>query len=611
MNTKTTHICLGACLLAAALPVRAQWVTQSFTLKAGWNAVFLNVDASHDTLENLVAADSNNPILEVWRWMPALSTAQFVVSPQEPTADNSQWASWNRSAIADSQLQRLVGNHAYLVRVSSNVTSYAWSLKGKPLAPAYEWTTTGLNFLGFPSVAASPPTFDTFLSKCAALQSAEIYYYPGGELGVGNPARLYATRTYKVTRGQAFWIRNGATFNNYFAPFEISLPSTGVDFGSQASVASLRLRNLTTSALTVTLRLVASEAAPAGQDPVCGTPPLLVRGTLNPTNRSYACAALAVGATRSWSLAAAGQSGSDVQVVLGLNRSAITNAIGARLAGVLRFTDSLGHSQLDAPVSSTVGSKAGLWVGGAAVTQVGEYLKSYTRGAAFPVLVTNGTSVVTNDLAVGTDGAYVVSSVNTNLAAVFTSYPLRLILHNPASGPARLLQQVYCGMNTATSPVVATAEAALDPAQLASARRISAIHLPWSAANSGWTFSGNLATGDPLVVTVADSYKDRASNPFLHGYHPDHDNLDSSFANELPQGSESYTLQREITLQPTPPSSDFASLTAGNQSLSGTYLETVQILGLARSGGPDARTFRAAGTFTLKRISETPVLTTP
>ena len=35
-------------------PARAQWITQTNALRPGWNAVFLHVDASHATLDQLV-----------------------------------------------------------------------------------------------------------------------------------------------------------------------------------------------------------------------------------------------------------------------------------------------------------------------------------------------------------------------------------------------------------------------------------------------------------------------------------------------------------------------------------------------------------------------------
>ena len=37
-------LCLWVVLLLGINPARAQWLTQNFDLKAGWNAVFLEVD---------------------------------------------------------------------------------------------------------------------------------------------------------------------------------------------------------------------------------------------------------------------------------------------------------------------------------------------------------------------------------------------------------------------------------------------------------------------------------------------------------------------------------------------------------------------------------------
>jgi hypothetical protein len=453
---------LGLVLLCSVLPARAQWVTQTLSLKAGWNAVYLHVDPSHTTLDSLVGSDLSNPILEVWLWAPPASTLQFVQSPQEPVA-GAQWMSWNRNSADTQMLQRLVGNCAYLVRVATNVATYTWTIKGKPLPPAYEWTTTGLNFLGFPTVPTGPPTFENFLAKAPELQqSAEIYYYPGGDLGSGNPARLYALRTTTVKRGQAYWIRSGTTYNRYFAPFELGLSSTrGVVYGDALSAASFRLRNLTATNLTVTLRLVASETPPTGQTNIVGTPPLVVRGALNTTNLTYAYSTLAVGGTYSWTLPASGQSGSDVEVVLGLDRTAMSGSVGDLHAGVLRLTDGFGHAQVDLPISAAVASSAGLWVGAASVTQVGQYLKTYSRdGANLPVQDTNG--------------QYVVANTITNLGAVSRAYPLRLIVHNPevGHGNAVLLQRVFVGLDPWTNTVVALQESALNPNTLSQARLI-------------------------------------------------------------------------------------------------------------------------------------------
>ncbi len=587
---------LGSLLLTCT--IQAQWITQSINLNAGWNAVYLHVDASYDTLDEQVVFDSSNPIQEIWLWMPTPTTMQFVQSPQEPVDTGSQWASWKRSAAdRPSLLQRLIGNAAYLIYTTN---SYTWSVKGKPVAPRYQWTTTGLNFLGFPTVPVSPPSFDSFLSLCPELQqNAEIYQYPGGELGPNNPARVFALRTTPVTRGKAFWIRSGNLFNRYFSPFEIVWSGeNGIAFGQKLGVTSFRLRNLTTSNLTVTAQLLASEAPPPDQTNTVGPPPLLVRGSLSTLNLTYAFTNLATTNSHSWTLPAKGQNGSEIEVVLGLDRSTITNAPGELLAGVLRFTDSMGVAQVDAPVTATVGSSAGLWVGGVTVSQVGEYLKTYAQEGA--------------GLAVDTNGQYIVTGVTTNLGAVGRPFPLRLILHNPETGGnAVLLQRVYYGLDANTNVAVATSESALNRSYLAQARRISASHLPWSRVNAPWSFDGPLALSSTITATVPLDYNDQASNPFVHTYHPDHDNLDSKFATHLGPGAESYSVQRVIRLEVVMPREDFSSRTETGQALSGNYSETITVLGLPRAGDTnDTRVFETRGTFSLNRIAEIPTLTT-
>ena len=576
---------------------RAQWLTQTLELKAGWNAVFLHVDASHATLDQLVGSGAPvpTPIEEVWRWTPNPAAAQFVSSPQQPVDSGSQWASWKRSDGGASTLSRVSGNIACLVYSTAN---YTWQLKGRPVLPAYEWSTSGLNFFGFPTVPATPPGFEDFLLPVPALLTGEIFRYAGGEFGPNNPGRLFALRTTPVRRGEAYWLRADEIYNRYYGPFEVTAAANGeAAFGSVLGSFSFRIRNLTAAPLTVTLRLAASETPPAGQTPIVGTPPLLVRGALNATNLTYGVSDLPVGAPQSWTLAAKGQPGSEAEIVLGLDRAAITANPGELLAGILQLTDSLGQTRVDLPVSAEAGSQAGLWLGAAAVTQVGQYLQSYLRDP-------NG------QLVVETNGAYVVTGVVTNLTAVPSAYPLRLIVHSPGTGPATLWQRLYTGFNSATNPVVANQESALSATLLAQSRRVSATHLPWSEANPGWTFSGPLAPGGVLKTTITNAFNEHASNPFLHTYHPDHDNLNPRFSAEVPQGAESYTLVREITLSVQSPPTDFNSRVNAGTTLVGEYLETVRVLGLARAGNTsDTRRFDVRGAFHLTRISDLPTLT--
>ena len=914
------------CLLAAALlltvaSARAQWLTQSFTLKPGWNAIYTHVDASYLSLDNLVP-DASGPVAEVWLWKPTFSTIQFITSPTNSSLD-SRWAVWTSARGDTDTLTTLVGNGAYLVN-NRATTNYVWTVKGKPVPPTYQWTTTGLNLLGFPTPTTSPPNFTSYLTPAPGLDlsktlqnAAHVFRYQGGNLGSTNPVEVVsvAAPTTPVTRGQSFWVTGSTNYyNRYYGPVEVALQNTaGIPYGDTLGTYSLRLKNLTTTTRTVTFNLVASETPPAGQLAIAAVPQLLVRGALSPTTLTYAYTVLA---GQQFTLTPQGQVGSELQVVLGLNRTAMTAASGSLYAGILRITDTAGLQQTDVPVSATVPNASGLWVGSASINQVGQYLKSYpkvdttqtdqtaqinaaaaaasrppngaempgaqwlaretnfnrgysaiassldgrtlvaaaaTNGALYvsqdfgtswttrdtnrswaeltcsadgsimvgtvfngPIYVssnygtnwaatasgsaawvglagsadgnklaavvqngtlstssdrtnwvsrsgagtrnwssvamsadganlvasvnpgqiytsadggvtwranafsTNWTAVASsadgttllaavnpgflyrstdagatwnavattnrwNSVASSTDGRrlaatvangqiytsddagvtwtardqnrnwddiissgdgtrlaavvnggaiytlsrtfasytvdsttglvtdqnglYLSSGVNTNLAKVANVFPLRLILHNrSAASQISLLQHVYVGQGTnTTNTVVATRESLLDPAQLASARRITATHLPFSRSNTVWTNSGTFNPGSVVTFTVTTGYKDQTSNPFLHTFHPDHDNLDANFKTVLPRGVESYDITRTLKLTFTPAGNDFASLTAAAQSRSGTYEETMTI---GAQGGA-SRDFRLSGSFTLQLISPIATLTIP
>jgi len=586
---------------------QAQWLTQTFTVRPGWSAVYMNVDASYQVLDQLVGSDAANPIVEIWYWQTPTTPAQILPFQSQP-APSADWVSWVRAGYTNTPsgaLSQLTANAAYLVH-STATTNYTWRVKGKPFPPSYSWTSSGLNFIGFPTPAAAP-NFTAFLAPAPSLAAAlqlpsngqrapGIYRYPGGALGANNPSLLASLfwSTTPVTRGQAFWVDAGTAYNNnYFGPFQVTGLSSysGLALGDSGSQSTFTLRNVTSSNLTVTVRLLASETAPAGQTAVFGVPPVLLRGALSMSNLSYTANSLVLNGTTNWTLAPQGQAGSQITVVLGVNRSAMTAAPGTLYAGILRFTDSLNLSQLDVPVSAQAAPLTGLWVGKALVSQAANYLKTYQVD-------------LTNNPVVSSNGNYVVTGINTNLGAVAQPFPLRLIVHNSGTN-VTLLQRVFYGQSPGSNLVVATRESALDPQQLGTARRISSADFPWTRTNQSWRFSGQFAAGGVLAVTVPVAYDDHASNPFLHTYHPDHDNLDATFQNKLPVGYESYDISRAITLNLSPAGNDFSSLTAAGQSLTGTYLETITVFGV----GSASRTFNVTGGFTLNRISPIASLT--
>ncbi len=908
-----------AAMMAVNQQASAQWLTQTITVGKGWTAAYLFVDASSQRI--LPASPGfpiapGNPIDKVWLWKAPSSAAQYVIDPATPLSLGGPWVSWGLTNTQNT-LSTLIPNAAYLIHSTAS-TNFTWKIQGQPVPPHYSWDITGLNLIGFSTPANNPPDFQDFLAQDPAVAAvAQIYQYVGGEFSSQpplNPAPVVSRFYTPVTRGEAFWVSALNVNNTYFGPFQINLPDpNGLSFGTSGGQITFHLVNVTPNPLTVSMSLLPSETPPYGQASIVAPPPLLLEGALNASNLTYAYTVVAPkGGASSWVLPPFGQPGSDVQVVLGVNRFAMGSPRGSLYAGILQFTDSLGFSQVNIPVSASAADNTGLWAGKASVTQVSYDLKSYARNsdgsfvinsttnflvttnpftlgttsnllindavsttlvtnyftttnqvintyfnitaqettnsyvissnlnvnytfttnieidtavtgyhftnnsqllvwetsnttnapeiisqittnlvlvtneiATVPdgtpvtitnfeydnyeissVLVTNGpfeapmtntdfttnytvalpsssvavshnsvgtsyqtnaTSVAaaptltnymtsaeivdpalstnyfpvssplfvftngqnlvsinvatniseitnilflyysTNSLVVSNDytvfggvtnlvsattneisaeiynapfalsftnatnltllyatnplavfvtnqliasvSNYVVAAHNTNLDAVAAPYPLRLIVFNDGNGNCSLLQRVYYGIQQGTNVAVSTTEAALDPSQLGSARRITATHLPWAADNTPWGLSGGpLAQGATLVSSpIIEQYDDQASNPFLHTYHPDHNNLDTeSPPHELARGYESYTIERTITLSLGAATNDFLSLTAANSSLSGAYSESITMLGI----GSAAKTYQTAGSFSLVRISPISVLTT-
>ncbi|EDY83024.1 hypothetical protein VDG1235_2648 [Verrucomicrobiia bacterium DG1235] len=567
--------------LASIAVVQAQWQTQSVVLKPGWNGVYLHVDMQHTTMTELFAS---TPVTEVWLWKPDFSTLMFVTSPQAPLDTNSRWLSWKKAFPLDATIDSPIGNAAYLIRLDeSEASDYTLNLKGQPVPPTYNWSSDGSNFIGFSTVPTGAPSLFDFLEPAPDLRfGAEVFGYDGGPISE-NPKQVFDLRSTDAERGTAFWIRSEDVYNRYYSPFALDLQSqSGVGFGEQGSTYGIRLSNNTAEELTVTMEDIASETAPAGQTTVVGTPELLVRGTLDPETLTHSYSRLSE-ENSSWVLAPKGEEGSAVSIVLGLDRSEMSGSSGDLYASLLRFTDSVGYAQYDLPVSATKGDFSGLWVGEALVTQVRHNLSYYDRT---------------------TDDA-VLTGTDTSFGGVPRGFKLRVIMHVGADGTAKLLQRVYSGIDDSLDPVLTTLEGNLDSDSFDLARRISAPNLPWTEGNLPWVLSGgSFDLGNTLTTTVDLGADDQRSNPFLHTYHPDHDNRNATFDGAAPAGTESFSVSRALSFSFSGASDDFTALTAGSVEMGGSYSETITLT------GEDAKSYEVQGTFLLTRLSDNDTLLT-
>jgi hypothetical protein len=268
---------LGLALLPAA---RAQWMSESYAVKAGWNALWLPLDMSHTTIDEALAGKTD--IEEVWRWNPPAGP-QFVTDPNTPAQGDPNWGVWKRGLPLQSTLFQFTANAAYLVKVKDGAATVALTLKGRPVQPTYPWTTTGVNLVGFPTVAV-PPTFSQFFATSAALASGPtVLKYVGGPLigstasdpnviniggsGIPNSAKnpqAMTLTTEPVTRGVAYWVR-ATQYTDFYGPTALALTDPkGLHYGRNSLLLKLSLTNPTaTQSVTYSIAALATEAPPA------------------------------------------------------------------------------------------------------------------------------------------------------------------------------------------------------------------------------------------------------------------------------------------------------------------------------------------------------------
>ena len=549
--------------------LQAQWVTESYDLKAGWNAIWVSHDVTHDELDDLL--DSHLTILQIWRWNPVSSQVIFQGSSTEFIDADAQWLKWDRNTPTVNTLNRLYGNSAYLVEVADGTANFTLSLKGKAISPAYSWSSDGTNLLGFATDEASSShskTFQTFFGLGGkASTDGSFYQYNGGAIGA-NPVQVFTTFIDPVERGKAYWV-NGLDYSDFYGPIKIIATRQNLDYGTSGSIRSFRVENVTDSELTITLTPADSESAPTGQEAVAGSVPLSLRGALDLTTLQYDYTDFDT--AHSVVLAA----GEQQEFSFRVNRQEMTGEAGDLFQSLITVTDSLGVMRHHLPVTAEITSKAGLWVGVAVVNEVDQI-------TAAPVPQDDGTATVE-----------VTRAIDRSTS---TGFEMRLILHRDADGNIRVLQKAHIGKNSEGEYVVTADESLLDADALESATRVSTAHFPFNAALTA--AGADLGTTGTLSVSANLAHTD-AHNPFLHTYHPDHDNKDAQFnLAALPAGQESFSVYRSIELEFTDDASTVGVNDGGWGStvVGGVYRETIS--------GLRAQDIDVQGGFVLYRVNE-------
>lgn len=542
-------VCVWAVLATLG---QAQWYNKTYNLVAGWNSIWLTGDASYGTIEELFPASSG--VSEVWRWNPNADKVLFTQTPSAATDQSDEWTVWKRDSD-EKLLKRMVGNSAYLVYCPA-ATSLTITLKA--VAPAATWLRSGANFMGFP-VKSGGATFGSYFSRMITgdpafpyglLSTAKVFSYVGGPLGDSNPLRVPLTNSLEPDK--AYWF-DTQTVSDFYGPLAFETPTAGgISFGRTATTVALGVTNRTASAQTLLFTLVDSVEAPAGQPPIGGPAPLLKTESDGTSSSATSFAVSVPGSGR-------------VNVEFGINRAGLVD--GKLYASTLVVTDLAGMMELRLPVTAEAATSAGLWFCQVAVSAV-----SSTTAAA------------------------VASS--TSSQSTGHTFPLAFLLHVDAAGTVRVLRQAYVGKLTATGNAmgISIIERLVQSAAVSDVKPLRYFSPIMPRLSPLVAASGKAAVGGQVTWGLVHAHNDPA-NPFVHTYHPDHDNLDAKFAAPLPTGMESYTVTRTCSLDFTAKPPKGATITGwGTSVLGGVYTESM--------AGLNKAPILLGGVFTMRRLSE-------
>lgn len=565
-----------ACLLLLApwLAAGAAELQQSFQLRPGWNAIFVELEPTEKDISRVFAG---LPVASVWRYIPNEGGARFIRDPSEGLDNLEGWFGWfpePRPEAFLSNLFAISAQTAYLVRLEGSATR-TLTISGRPRLLPARWQANAFTLTGLPVRATGAPTFAEYFSASPAHVGQPIYRLSAA----GQWQRVTSPTSTQVEPGVAYWIFTRGN-SNYQGRLGVILDqSESLEYTAARDEIRVVLRNLSGLPGTLYVNRVAGDGLPLtylNEDPETGEtgwPDLQQSLVLDVEARG------------------------EVFLNLGLRRSRFT---ADRMEEVLEISDDHGQRiwlaaggnstqplallrQAKGPKSAAV-SYAGLWVGEVQVERVSEAQRA------------------------GTDPR-----------PVFRPFEQRVLIHVDSSGQARLLKDViqmwqdgttrpssinpeYNEVDVPGRHVLITNPALIGLYSGAVLRDGTPVGLRYSTvaydfAGREVDFDGVFGPGGEVAGTVVVG-SNLPTNPFLHRYHPDHDNLDAQFLNPV---VEAYQVTRsmrfrfavEDPLGSNPPG-------WGDSIVGGSFDESIT--------GLHKNPIFTSGQFRLRRVSAVPVL---
>jgi hypothetical protein len=590
----------------------AQWVTQSITLRAGWNAVFLEIQPETPNCDTWFAT---YPIESVWLWNRRFSAVQFITDASALIPGDPDWLTWLPPTSASRSvmnLHSLLGGHTYLIKVAANAAPFALNLLGNPANREAAWISDSFNFVGFPISSVSPPTFQSLFAPSPAHAGNPIYrLFSNGTWSQVSPG------TDRLQPGEAFWAFCSGR-SSYSGLLSVAFEQGhGLDYDRDLVEETLRIQNNSTSARIIVVRPLSSAAPMSGNYPaLAGDVPLAYWKMSFPSNVGF----FPLPATLTNTLPAGGVWSLRLAVVrtnmapytpppgvgdfLYQSLLEVTDGAGSRLLVPVTARRSqtlsgasLANHKLSGTGSGQPSPMAGLWVGSAVIRKVSQPSNPTDPSTPLPTPA---------------------------------EFQFRLLVHVDDSGQARLLQKAYLmwkdgtytnnpdGFRVVDKPgqyVLVTSDRFLGQFQGSSyqdgrqvGRRFSSTAFAFREPTLMTTTNGTAAFGadGSFFSCLVPLAHDDPLNPFIHRYHPDHNNLEerspwaplqpttNSFG--LLETSKSFAVNRQIQLAFTATDQEGVPLPGyGDTRLGGVYAEAIT--------GLHKRELRVEGIFNLQRAS--------
>ena len=511
-----TFVCL---LLLFPWVGRAQWTTQTLELHQGWNAVYLTVQPVPSSCDTIF---SGLDVERVVMWDRTKGGAEYVSDVSEELPRSPDWKIWRPATADESELNTLsmlLAGEAYLINMNAAATL---QLKGRAELVHPSWLPNEMTLTGVP--VAEGVTFSRFFSHTDEIgvdstDDGEIYEVQAD----GSELQIYRPTLSNIAQGKAYWIKTGQTLD-YDGSLDVSLSGEAdwLDFGSEIVARTVKLRNVTETTNSVTLSLSSGEALPqlSGSEsyPVAEGPVPLSYVVFNPASGLNEFVPMPVALSTN----VPPYSTVEITLMPRINEMASEDA-DAVWESILTVTDGEVEQQIGIQ-SMQAKAPTGLWVGTVAVDAVSRAPSK-------------------------TGASNVWDSVSP--VAVSRPYTFRVLVHVAEDGTCRLLQRampVWVVENDVTETYIFTdadyAEQFKQDHAAATVSRISSANFPiMDPLEMSGTFGGT-----NLSCTVLLPFNDSV-NPFVHPFHPDHDNKEyhNGEASDLGEGVESFDVTREIT----------------------------------------------------------------